>query len=225
MDAGDQERLDKATSQRLHRLADMSVDPSRVEERLLGVLDRSKPRRPMRFPNMAWRSVASVAAVVAVAVVIGVVTLSGPRALASPMALSRVHENVVAGLLPIIDVNDIPAARAQLQALAAGEPRPKGEYPLRVRCCCGQELNGEQLAFLRLQHGDSPLTIVLMRGYHVCAGHDDHAITDSHGRRLIVHQENAGVQATLTAGPDRWICVMGGISADELVSVASGLVF
>jgi hypothetical protein len=222
MDTPEQSKLDQATSRRLARLSTMPVDTSRLERRLSEHLAGKKPARRPLLSFSRWRPAVGIAAAVLIAVLIGVMSLTGPTAMASPMELHRVHQGVVSGSLPAFNASDFPTARAELASLIEGAPRPAGDYPQSLRCCCGQELRGEQMAFIKLRHNDTPITIIMMQGHHVCAGTGE-TITDESRRRFIVHHENNGVQATLTSQGDHWICVMGAISTDELLSLARQL--
>jgi len=221
MNTPKQSKLDHVTSQRLARLSTLPVDTLRLEQRLSKHLEHGKSANPLM---LRWRPAASIAAAVLIAVLIGVMSLTGPSAMASTMELSRVHQEVALGTLPAIVVADVSEARTELAALVQGSPRPTGDYPQRVRCCCGQELAGEQLAFIKMRRNEVPITVIMMRGYHACAGMDN-VVTDEDGRRFIVHRENDGVQATLTTRADHWVCVMGALPTDELVNIAGQLAF
>jgi hypothetical protein len=215
-------QLDHATTQRLARLSTAPVDTSRLEQRLAHHLKRETTARPSMLSMLRWRPAAGIAAAVLIAVLVGVMSLTGPSAQASPMDLHRVHQAVVAGSLPAIEVADVAGARAQLASLIEAAPRPTGDYPPRLRCCCGHELDGELLAFIKLQHRGRPITVIMMRGHHVCADMDQ-TMVDESGRRFTVHHDASGVQATLTTQADHWICVLGELSTEQLLSVARQL--
>lgn len=216
--------LDRATSQRLQRLSSMPVDTTRVDAWMkaqFGPDDTESVESRMRLRG---RSIASIAAVIAVAVLIGVMSLSGTDVAAAPLELNEVHERVTAGSIASVAAADLADAQRQLKALVDGASRPNGDYPNGVRCCCGQTLVGERLTFIKTHFRQTPVTIVLMRGHHTCAGHG-HERVDDQGRRFIVHQDHAGVQATLTSSEDHWVCVMAALSTEDLLEVAGRVAF
>lgn len=220
----DQNDLDEATSQRLRRLASTPVDTSRLDKWMQAQFGPNDGEATRRVAWFRWRSALGVAAAVAIAVLIGVMSLSGTRAVAAPLELRQVHEQVIDGSLPALAAIDLADAKRRIEALVDGAPRPDGDYPGSVRCCCGQVLAGERLAFVKTRFGQTPVTIVLMRGYHACAG-NEHEMTDEQGRRFIVHHDRAGVQATLTPREDHWVCVMAALPTDDLLKVAGQIVF
>ena len=177
-----------------------------------------------RVAWLPWRSATSIAAALVIAVLIGVMSLSGTRAVAAPLELGQVHEQVIDGSLPALAATDLADAKRRIEALVDGAPRPDGDYPGSVRCCCGEALAGERLAFIKTRYGQTPVTIILMRGHHACAG-NEHEMIDEQGRRFVVHHDRAGVQATLTPRQDHWVCVMAALPTDDLLKVAGQIVF
>src|SRR5438067_51348 len=148
-------RLDRATADRLAKLRTLPVDTSRLEKRLrseIPELDlrgrRGGPTRigPMRI---GWfRPARAVAAAVLVGAVMAAILLatSGGPALASAAQMAQVHEDLVAGRTPVVQVDSIEEAG---RALSREWPQSPGLPAIpreHVMACCMTSVKDKKVA-------------------------------------------------------------------------------
>src|SRR5678809_1029055 len=116
----EEERWQQAVSGRLSKLRSMPVDAGRLADAL-----QSQIPRPVARQRTRWLSPRSMRAVAASLLLVGALgatllfaTMSRP-ALASPAQMARMHEDLVAGKTPAVQVDSIEAAN---KVLAGDQP-------------------------------------------------------------------------------------------------------
>lgn len=224
INAPDQERLDRATAERLVALADRSVDTSalhrRLEEAIRGsVADETAD---LRMPGRRWwRPVLSAAAAVVAVVAIGWIVMVGasPRAIAAPAAMAQIHHAVTSGLSPQFRVSTVEEANRVLAAQAEGiTPIPL--LPGELRSCCLHQLAGATLTCALIERDGRLISITVADG-GALRSPKGRTVTRN-GGTFIVHTAD-GVNMVMSHTGDKWMCVMGDASAEELLDVATGI--
>jgi hypothetical protein len=120
-DPKDETAVDQATADRLARLRSMPVDTSRLEKSLRAQIRRPEhdaegaAPRPLRI---AWfrpfRAVAASFLLLSAVVALVLLISSGGPALASPSHMAQMHQELVSGRTPVVQVSSIDEANRAL---------------------------------------------------------------------------------------------------------------
>ncbi|MEQ9453760.1 MAG: hypothetical protein RLN76_04100 [Phycisphaeraceae bacterium] len=228
------ERLDRATADRLERLGQRPIDTARLEQRLAAALrDEAQAERgnvlvgtsSSRMRITGWlRPAASLAAVFALVVGLAItLNTSTPRASAAVLKLSTLHHELVAGRLDITPATTIEQANRRIAEQRASAPAlPGGFEGVRVQSCCLVDVQGRLAAVAVLQDGEVLITLVVAQAPDFA--HEMGVRIDIDGRRFFGHELD-GVRMMMANRGDRWLCVMGDRSYERLARLAADAEF
>jgi cytoskeletal protein RodZ len=211
-------KLDEAVAKRLRRLRAMPVDTHSLESRLreqIGIpRQRSRWLRPMR----------AVAASVAVLVLAGAIiwSTSGGAVLASPSQMAQMHNELVSGKTTVMQVDSIEAANKALSSQWPQSPGIPSMPSEHVMACCMKSVKNKKVACVLLKNEGVPVTLTVAN-----AG-DMRLPTSPTVQRsgLTYHvQAEGALNMVMTERNDRWICLIGELSADKLIELATKLGF
>jgi hypothetical protein len=213
-------RVDRAMSARLSRLSGMPVDTSRVAARLraeLPPLPSSSQRQ-----TFSWlRPLRAVAASFVVLALIGAIligTASRP-VLASAEQLAQVHNEMVAGHSSS-RVDSMDAARRAIAAEWPDAPAMPDVPKEHVMACCMKPVNDRKTACVLLKQDDVPVTMMV-------ADADDVRMPESptvvYGGVPYHVSASGATNMVMTKRDGRWVCLMGSVSRNGLIEMASKL--
>ena len=176
-----QDRLDRATSARLAKLASRPVDTSELERRLEQALGNDIAQEPVKTAlrlQAWWRPITAAAAAILIVVTIGWLALDGGAspAMAAPAELAQIHFDVAKGLSPHLEVTSVEEAN-QLLAKQSNGMVPVPELPGAIRSVLSPPARIHD-ADLRLIDLDGQLiTVAVADGakLHSPPGQDHHA--------------------------------------------------
>lgn len=225
------ETLDAATSRRLARLGQRPVDVSHLEQRLAVELGEIDPPSPMARPNTAtlrltpWlRPAAGIAALLTIAVgLFIIVSTSPPTVSAAVLDLSELHTDIMAGRVPMQPVDTIAQANAWIASQQSTGPElPDHLAGAQVQSCCLADVQGDLVAVALLRDGDTTVTLVVAQAANFA--HEMGIVIEIDGRRFFGHELN-GIRMMMANDGDRWLCVMGDASYEQLAQIAAGVRF
>ena len=224
------DRRDRATAARLARLRGLPVDVSRLEQRLraeigpppaaassAGDLDL-RLRVGWLRPYRAAAAALLVAAVIAAALL---ATSSGP-ALASAGQMARVHEDLVSGRTPVIQVDSIEAASRALAADWPQSPNLPGMPREHVMACCMKSVRDKRMACVLLKAEGVPVTMAVARAA-------DMRLPASPTRTrggVTYHVQSVGrLNMVMAERQGRWVCLIAELPVERLMDFADQLRF
>ena len=225
------DRLDRATSERLAKLAARPVDTSRLEQRLEAamceaVVKDTDPARPIikiAAWQRWWRPVTSAAAAILIVVTIGWLVLDGGTspAMAAPAELAQIHYDVANGLAPHLKVSSVDEAN-QLLADQSNGVVPVPELPGVMMSCCLHQHAGTTLTCALIERDGQLITVAIADGAKL---HSPQGKTITrNGRQYIAHTAN-GINMVMAHEGNRWLCVMGEVDFEQLVELAAAIKF
>lgn len=218
------ERLDRATSARLSKLASRSVNTQSLEEWVEQALQGRVVRgvaKPV-FWKPWWRPTSAVAAMFVLTVIVWtMINNSAAPALAGPTELARIHFDVANGLAPHLKASSVEEANRLLAAESHGALKIP-ELPGQIRSCCLHEHAGATLTCVLLEQGGELISVALADGAAICSPNGRLVVRA--GRTFIAHTVN-GINMIMAHEGDRWLCVMGEAPMDTLIQVAEGIRF
>lgn len=226
MDSFEQAReseLDQAVAQRLAKLRTLPVDTSRLDAALRARLPQ-RERRRSRLTMLWLRPMRAVAASVAILAVIGAILLSssGGPALASPAEMARVHEDMVSGRTPVMQVDSIAEANKMLLGQSPQSPTLPAIPEDHVMACCMRSVKNKKVACVLLRNEGVPVTMTVANAADMqlpAAPVVSHAGTDY--RVQSVDKLNM----VMTERSGRWVCLIGELPAERLMDIAAKLRF
>jgi hypothetical protein len=224
VNGSDQDRLDRATSARLAKLAARPVDISSLQRWLRNA---AGPRTVGGSAALRlswrhwWRPITSSAAAILLVFLIGWFVFGGGSspAAATPIALAQIHYEIANELSPYLRVSSVDEANQLLSQQASGAV-PLPTLPDEVHSCCLHQLAGATLSCVLIERDDQLITITVADGAAVYSPKGK--VLKRNGREFISHSAN-GVNMVMSHVGDRWVCVMGDVSTDVLLEIIGEL--
>lgn len=213
-----EQRLDQATRMRLTKLGSLPVDTSRLEQRLRASAVPGKQSAKTAFRG--WRGViGAVAAVVAFAALILLPMLGdSSSAVASPVQLGRLHEDIVSGRLNLQAATSIEEANRLIHQQSQDAPDLPGLEGVRVQSCCLTDVQGRLVAVAVLNDVAPIVTLVVAEAPGFA--HEMGTMIRIGERSFWGHQVD-GIRMVMSNTDDRWLCVMGDRTYEELARIAA----
>jgi hypothetical protein len=222
-------RLDQATADRLARLRSMPVDTSRLEKSLRAHIPEDvRVSDGCSTPSwrVAWfrpfRAVAASFLLLSAVVAVVLLSSSSRPALASPVQMAQMHEELLSGRTPVMQVNSIDEANKALGGAWPGAPTLPGAPEGHVMACCLKSVQGKKVACVLLRDGEEPVTMTV-------ANAADMRLPKSPTVRrgsVTYHAQSSGdVNMVMTERNGRWVCLIGRVPAERLMDVSSKLEF
>lgn len=222
-------RLDEATAKRLARLQTMPVDTGRLESLLRDKLPaepRAEARRSdflgSRFSLRPLRAVAAAAVLVA-ALAAALLLSSGREALASTSQMAQMHRDLVQGRIASVQVDSVEAANEVLMSQSTGAPEVPDLPEGHVMACCMKFVKDKKVACLLLKSEGAPVTMAVARAEDMRREAKGEKV-ERNGLTFEVESIGA-LNMVMTERQGRFVCIMGEVPAEQLMSLASKLEF
>ncbi len=221
------ERLDEVTRRRLARLASKPVDTTRLEASLNKAIKSQQPSNHLLQSTRFrwWRPVSRIAAMIAVVGLIGLLftSMGGSPAIASTTDLARIHQEVLASESDLMPATNFTQASKLIHNQWTRAPKMPEPTVGQITASCLREVANRQVVCLKLDLKGQPITMVVGHSREVvCSA--EHQQVSRNGRSYFVH-DREGVRMVMINHEDRWVCLMGNASIDDLIEVADGLEF
>ena len=217
------ERWEQAVAGRLSKLRTMPVETGRLAAAL-----QAEIPQPVRQTRRAWFSLRSVRAVAASILVLGTLaavllftTMSRP-ALASPAQMARMHEELVSGKTPAVQVDSIEAANKVLAGEHPHFPALPDMPADHVMACCMTSVKDKKVACVLMKQEGVPLSLMVARGQDMRAPTSPVTVHD--GVRYHI-QSSGKLNMVMTERHGRWVCLIGELPSERLMEVAAQLQF
>jgi hypothetical protein len=228
-------RLDGAVERRLARLRTMPVDTSRLEKAILSQIPRPQLEEPaeqqqqrqrMRIGWLtAMRPLRAVAAsFLLLSAVVAAVLLfsSGGQALASPSQMAQMHEDLVSGRTPVMQVTSIEEANKVLSGEWPGGPSVPGAPQSHVMACCMKSIKDKKVACVLLRSEGEPVTMTVANAADMRL---PKSATITHAGVTYHVQSSGPLNMVMTERNGRWVCLIGRLPGERLMNLASRLTF
>jgi hypothetical protein len=220
----DAAKWDQAVSDRLAKLRTMPMDTSRLERALRSQIPPST-QEPVRRMRLFTRPMRAVAAGVAILLMVGVILMStsGGPVMASPTDMARMHEDLVAGRVPVTRVDTIEEANRVLVAQWPASPGIPDAPQAHVMVCCMKSVKNKQVACVLLKGEDAPITMAVANAAEVKVPPSSSTVT--HGGATYHVQSSGAINMVSTERNGRLVCLIGQVPAERLMDIATKLSF
>jgi hypothetical protein len=224
-------RLDLAVERRLGRLRTMPVDTSRLEKAILAQIPRpqvegQRERQRMRIGWLAalrpLRAIAASFLLLSAVVAAVLLFSSGGPALASASQMARMHEDLVSGRTPVMQVSSIEEANKAMSGAWPGGPSLPEAPQSHVMSCCMKSVKDKKVACVLLKHDGAPVTMTVANGADMRL--PDSPTVSRNG--VSYHVQSFGkLNMVMTERHGRWVCLIGEAASDRLMDLADQLKF
>lgn len=224
---GDQEeKVDQAVAGRLAKLRTMPVDTSRLEKALRQQIPQSLPERSRRmFQIRPIRFAAASIAILSIIAAVFLTSASGP-ALASAAQMAQMHQDIVSGKSPVMQVDSIAAANWALSAQSPQSPQVPSVPADHVMACCMKNVKDKKVACVLLKDEGIPITLTVANAADMRSPATPATIHEGvtyHAQSFVT--STGTLNMVMTERNGRWVCLIGQISADRLMDLAAKLSF
>jgi hypothetical protein len=225
------EQLDQAISDRLGRLRSLPVDTSRLERALQA--DIPWPRREAsaaqggrRLLSLGWwfqplRAVAASFVLLAIVAAILVASSGGP-AVASPSQMAQMHDDLVTGRTPVMQVDSIEAANRMLSGQWPNGPTVPNAPQGHVMACCMKSVKDKKVACVLLKSEGEPITLTVANATDMRLPNSPTVVRNG----VTYHvQAVEKLNMVMAERHGRWVCLIARLPAERLIELASELKF
>ena len=217
------ELWERAVTARLSKLRSMPVDTSRLAQAVRAQIPQSKVKRLLLLRRFG--ALAASFLVVGAFVAVLVLSTSGGPVLASAGQMARLHEDLVSGKTPSVQVESIEAANRVLSERWPQSPQvPQvSEMPQdHVMACCMRSVKDKKVACVLMKREGVAVSLVVAHGRDMHT--PDSPVTERNGVRY--HTQSSGkLNMVTTEREGRWICLISELPAERLMDVAERLRF
>ncbi len=217
------EQLDRAIADRLHKLRSMPIDTSGLERMLGSQIPTQRPLRfvqPLRWFHPMRALAASIAAIALLAALL--VTTSGGPVLASATEMAQFHNDLVSGRVPAMRVDSVDAANKTIAAQWAQSPQVPNMPDDHVMACCMRSVKNKKMVCVLLKGNGEPVTMTVANASDMQLPRSP--IVTQNGVEYHV-QSSGQLNMVMTERGGRWVCLIAKLPANALMDLASNLQF
>lgn len=219
---------DRAIANRLSKLGTMPVDTARLEASLRSVLPPPPGPTEERTGRMriGWfqpfRAVAASFVLLSAVVAIVLLSSSSGPALASASQMARMHDDLVSGRTPVMQVGSIDEANRALASQWPGGPTVPGVPQSHVMACCMRSIKDKRIACVLLKSEGEPVTMTVASAADMRLPKSP---TTTRGGVAYHVQSSGGLQMVISERNGRWVCLIAKFPVERLMDLASELAF
>jgi hypothetical protein len=217
------EQWQRAVSARLSKLVTMPVDVERLDCAIRAQLVRPATARTSVWPRLRpLRALAAGFLVVGLLVAALVLSTSGGPALASPSQMARLHEDMVSGKVPTMQVDSIGAANKALSSQWPQAPGVPGVPANHVMACCMKSVKDKKVACVLLKRDGVPVTMTVAKDSDMRLPKSPTVTRNG----IPYHvQSSESLNMIMTHRDGRWVCLISKLASDRLMELADQLQF
>ena len=223
MSAEYQDHMEQAVAARLAKLRTLPVDTSRLDKAMAAQIPPppSPPRRRILSLRPLRAIAASLLLLCGIAIAILLSTSNRP-ADAEAAQMAQVHEDMVSGRIPVMQVASIDAANRMLNSQSPGAPSLPNIPDSHVMACCMKSVHNKKMACVLLKDSDVPVTLAVASAADMKL--HPAPIETRNGVGYRVEQVGA-LNMVMTERDGKWLCLIGRLPAERLMDVASQVRF
>ena len=219
----DNERWERAVSGRLAKLRTMPVETGRLAAAMHAQIPQpSRRTRGFRLSIGTVRAVAASVLILGALAAVLFVTTTGRPAMAQAADMARMHDELVAGKAPAIQVDSIDAANRVLAGEHPQVPALPDMPADHVMACCMRSVKDKKVACVLMKREGVPVSMMVARSEDMRL--PTAPVTVRNG--VAYHVQAVGkLNIVMAERHGRWVCLIAEMPADRLMDVAAQLKF
>ena len=214
-------RQDEAVAARLRKLSTFPVDLGPLERQIQALIPRpQRARRSMRL----FKPLTAIAASLTIAAVIvaAVLTTSSGQVMASPAQMAQFHQQIISNEIPVTKVDSIEAAGRVLADQWPQSPDLPRAPEAHVMACCMKSIKDKNVACVLLRSEGTPITMSVARASDMKSPTGEKVIRNGAKFHLM---SSGALNMVSTERGGRWVCLIGEVPSDRLITIAQQLQF
>lgn len=217
-------RQDEAVAARLRKLSSFPVDVTRLERRIRGEIPRPEQTRQRSGLMRLFRPLTAVAASITVFAIVtaAILTASSGQVMASPAQMAQFHRQIVSNEIPVTKVDSIEQASRVLAnqwPQAPDLPRPPEAH---VMACCMKSIKDKNVACVLLRSEGAPITMSVAKASEMKSPTGGKVVRNGATFHLM---SSGSLNMISTERHGRWVCLIGEVPSDRLITIAEQLQF
>jgi hypothetical protein len=219
----DNERLDRATADRLGKLRAMPVDTTGLDRFIRAAIPAPSVGRAV-LSTRWFRPIRAVAAsFLVIAVIAGILlSMSSQPVEASVADMAKFHNELVAGRVPVTRVDSIQDANKVLAAQWAESPKMPNMPEDHVMACCMRSVKNRKMACALLRGDGEPVSMTVANASDMKT--PTSPVITHNG--IDYHVQSVGtLNMVMTQRNGRWVCLIAKLPKDRLMDLAASLQF
>jgi hypothetical protein len=213
--------MDQAVAARLARLRTMPVDTTNLDKAIRAQIGSSRRNRRIFAFRPLRALAASVLLISVIAALIMLSSSSGP-ALAEAAQMAQVHQDIISGRIPVMQVSSIEQANRMLDSQSPGAPTLPAMPDSHIMACCMKSVHNKKMACVLLKDEAVPITLSVASASDMKVA--PAPIVTRNGIDYRV-QKVGDLNMVMTERDGKWLCLIGQTPADHLIDVASQIRF
>jgi hypothetical protein len=223
METPNSTRQDEAVAARLRKLSSFPVDLSRLERQIQAEIPRpGQQQRPTRL--RLFRPLSAIAASITVLAIIvaALLTTSSGQVMASPAQMAQFHQEILSNKIPVTKVDSIEAASQVLADQWPQSPDLPRAPEAHVMACCMKSIKDKKVACVLLNSEGTPITMSVAKASDMRSPAGGKVVRNGAKYHLV---SSGALNMVSTERNGRWVCLIGEISSDRLITIAEQLQF
>ena len=217
------ESVDRAVSARLAKLRAMPVDLTNLEKAIQAQI--GPPAAQSRWRVLTLRPLRAIAASIVLVSAIAAALLlnasSGP-ALAEATQMAQVHQEIVSGKIPVMQVSSIDAANRMLNQESPGAPALPQMPDSHVMACCMKSVHNKKMACVLVRNEGVPVTLAVASAADMKL---PSTTVQTRGGVDYRVQHVGDLSMVMTERNGKWLCLIGELPAERLMEMARQVKF
>jgi hypothetical protein len=218
-------RQDEAVAARLRKLSTFPVDLSRLERQIQAEIPRpQRQRQRQRLRMRLIRPLAAVAASITIVAVIvaALIATSSNQVMASPAQMAQFHQDILSNKIAVTKVDSIEAAGQVLANQWPQSPDLPRAPEAHVMACCMNSIKDKKVACVLLRSEGAPITMSVANASDMRSPVGDKVVRNGAKYHLM---SSGALNMISTERNGRWVCLIGQVPSERLITIAEQLQF
>lgn len=218
-----QNEIDKVVAARLAKLRAMPVDVTDLDKALEAEIPPPARVQPWRILSLRPLRAIAASMLLASAIIAAILlTASGGPALAEAAQMAQVHQDIVSGKMPVMQVSSIDAANRMLNQDTPGAPALPQMPDSHVMACCMKSVHNKKMACVLLKAAGVPVTLAVASAADMKL---PGAPVQSRGGVDFRVQHVGNLSMVMTERNGKWLCLIGQTPPERLMEIAAQVRF
>ena len=209
----DRDQVLGAIAGRLGKLKNMPVDTTGMER----ALRKQLPPPTRRSRRRLWTSMSAIAAALIVTAAIVLPLLQGREVQASPVIMAQMYHDMVDGKVPTLRADSLAEANRAIAAFSENGPTLPEAPMSHTMACCMRNVGNKKVACVLFENAGTPVTMAVANASDMQSPSSPTIVHDG----IEYHVQTTGdLHMVMTERDNRWICLIGKMSQEQLIEVA-----